>query len=290
MSPPTGPGPLGEFLAARRSRLTPAEVGVHPLGRRRVPGLRREELADLAGISAVYYARLEQGTSRNASTEVLDALSRALGLADDEHRHLLDVAALARGWKSVPAGDETLSAELAQVLSALGDVPALVLGRAMDVLAWNRAGHALTAPHLDVDSVADARHRPNSAVNAFLDPRTIALHADWPRKARAVVGHLRMVAAASPGSARVTAVIDDLRRRSPAFERLWADHTVGSCAGGSYVVDHPAVGPLRVHQQNLTALGADDQSLVTFTPADAAAVRGFARLVQTGSYVVAGRS
>lgn len=278
MSPSAGVGPLGEFLSARRSRVTLAEVGVASSGRRRVPGLRREELADLAGISAVYYARLEQGTSRNASPEVLDSLSRALGLADDEHRHLFDLAALARGRRSVRVDDERLAPALAQVLTALGDAPALILGRAMDVLAWNRAGHALTASHLDVDCVQDARRRPNVAVNVFLDPRTAALYVDWPRKSRAVVGHLRMVAATASTSPRVSAVIDELCTRSDAFATLWADHTVGTCAGGSYVLDHPVVGRCAVDQQTLTASGADGQSLITFTPADGAAARAFGRL------------
>ncbi|MCV7424604.1 helix-turn-helix domain-containing protein [Mycobacterium yunnanensis] len=275
MSASVGVGPLGEFLAARRSRVKLAQAGVAAAGRRRVPGLRREELADLAGISAVYYARLEQGTSRNASPEVLESLSRALGLADDERRHLLDLAALSRGRRPVHADDERLAPALAQVLTALGDAPAVILGQAMDVLAWNRAGHALTAQHLEFECVGDVGRRPNVAVNVFLDPRTAALYADWPRKSRAVVGHLRMVAATSSASPRVTAVIDELRTCSAAFAALWADHAVGTCTGGSYVIDHPVVGRCAVHQQTLTAPGADGQSLVTFTPADAAAERSF---------------
>lgn len=281
MASSAGAGPLGEFLSARRSRVSLSETKIRTSGRRRVPGLRREEVADLAGISAVYYARLEQGVSRNASPEVLAALSRALRLADDEHRHLLDLAALARGRPQVAATDERLAPALARVLSSL-DAPGLILGRAMDVLAWNRTGHELTAHHLDFDCVSDERRRPNVAVNVFLDPRTAALYADWPRKSRAVVGHLRMVAATSPGSPRVAAVVDDLTTRSSAFAQLWADHTVGTCAGGSYVVDHPTVGSVSVHQQALTAPGSDDQSLITFTPADGAAVRAFELLAGSG--------
>ena len=243
-----------------------------------MPGLRREELAARAGISAVYYARLEQGTSRNASPEVLVALSRALGLAGDEHRHLLDLATSVRDHDATSNAHEQLAPAIEQLLPALGDTPALVLDGALDVLAWNRAGHALTAQHLDILSVDIPQQRPNSAINAFLDPCTVALYPDWPRKARAVVGHLRMVAGRSPRIPRVAAVIAELCAESAVFAQLWDDHTVGTCAGDSYVIDHPVVGPLVVHQQTLAVLGTDQQLLVTYTPADAASASGFARL------------
>jgi transcriptional regulator with XRE-family HTH domain len=258
--------PLGEFLRARRSRLRPAEHGVPVPGeRRRVPGLRREELARLAGVSPPYYARLEQGTSRHASPEVLDALAGALDLDPVERRHLHE---LARPRRRTPGGGtpaEPIAPALAQLLPALGDVPALVLTRALDVLAWNPLGHALVAGHLDPSAPRRRADRPNTALAAFLDPDTARLYADWPRKARAVVGHLRGSLARHPGDPRLAFVTGTLAARSPEFARLWADHAVTDCQGGSYLIDHPLAGPVTVTQQTLNPVGAADQSLVTFT-------------------------
>lgn len=266
MRPGGGPGPLGEFLRARRSRLSPADLGLPAADdRRRVPGLRREELALLAGVSAPYYARLEQGTPHRASPEVLDALARAMGLDEGERTHLHDLAAAGRRRQPGGPEDERLAPALAQLLAALDGVPALVLGRRLDVLAWNPLGHALVAGHLDASRVDRPAERPNSAVLAFLDPRTRELHADWPAKARAVVGHLRAVAGRHADDPLLAALVAELARRSPEFARLWADHAVAPCGGSTYVLRHPVVGELAVHQQALAPVGAADQSLVTFT-------------------------
>ncbi len=184
---------LGEFLQTRRAQLRPEDAGVVTYGdRRRVPGLRREELALLAGVSASYYSRLEQGHSTNASVEVLDAIAGALRLDDTERRHLHELAAgtrpggQTRGRARRPA-PEAVTGELRQLMAALGDVPAVLLGRRSDVLAWNRTGHALFAGHLDPGSPDRPQHRPNMARLVFLDAHTADLYADWPRKARAVV-------------------------------------------------------------------------------------------------------
>lgn len=268
MSERSGPGPLGEFLQARRSRLRPADLGLPAADdRRRVPGLRREELALLAGVSAPYYARLEQGTSRNASSEVLDALARALDLDEGERRHLHDLAASPRHRAARQLVAEGLAPPLAQLLPALHDVPALVLGMRLDILAWNPLGHALVAGHIDPTSVDRPSERPNSAVSAFLDPHTVELYADWPRKARAVVGYLRMIAGRHPDDPLLASLLGELTIRSPEFTRLWADHSVGSCEGSSYTLRHPSVGSITVDQQTLHPVGAAGQSLVTFTVA-----------------------
>jgi len=142
---------LGEFLRTRRSQLRPEDVGLPTYGEhRRVPGLRREELARLAGVSASYYSRLEQGQSTNASPEVLNAIARALRLDDAEQHHLYQ---LAGGTRRRPAGrkpaPERPTPAVRQLLAALGDVPAVVLGRSSDVLAWTEVGHALFAGHLE---------------------------------------------------------------------------------------------------------------------------------------------
>jgi transcriptional regulator with XRE-family HTH domain len=168
--------------------------------RRRVPGLRREELALLAGVSASYYSRLEQGQAPHASPEVLDALARALGLDDAERLHLHRLATVTRrtsaGRRPAP---ERVTPAVRQLLAAIGDVPALVLGRRGDVLAWNRAGHALFAGHLDPDAPDHPRQRPTMARLVFLDPHTRDLYADWPAKARAVVATLREASGRHPG-------------------------------------------------------------------------------------------
>lgn len=271
MSARPGPGPLGEFLRARRSRLSATDLGLPGAGeRRRVPGLRREELALLAGVSAPYYARLEQGTSRGASPGVLDALAGALDLDEGERRHLHQLAtARRRRPPGRPPAErppaEHLAPALAQLLPALGQVPALVLGRRLDVLAWNALGHALVAGHLDRSRADRPAERPNSAVLAFCDPRSRELHADWPAKARAVVAHLRAVAGRHGGDPLLAALIGELTAASEEFARLWADHGVAPCGGSTHALHHPLVGPLTVHQQTLQPVGAADQCLVTFT-------------------------
>ncbi|GAA0221617.1 helix-turn-helix transcriptional regulator [Cryptosporangium japonicum] len=244
---------LGEFLRTRRSQVRPDDLGLVGHGeRRRVPGLRREELALLAGVSASYYARLEQGYSLNASAEVLDALARALRLGETERRHLHDLAGGARTRPGArrPAPERPTPA-LAELVDALGDVPALVLGRYGDVLAWNSTGHALFAGHLDAGSPATTRDRPNMARLVFLDAHTRALYADWPAKARAVVGTLRLAAGQYPGDAGLAALVGELTVRSPEFGDLWARHRVKAGDDATYEMRHPTVGTLTVTQQAL---------------------------------------
>ncbi|MDG6105582.1 helix-turn-helix domain-containing protein [Dactylosporangium aurantiacum] len=244
---------LGEFLATRRSQLRPQDVGLAGYGdRRRVPGLRREELAMLAGVSASYYARLEQGSSLNASPEVLDALARALRLDEAERRHL---HVLAAGSRARPAprrtAPERLTAELEQLVEAMGETPVVVLGRRSDVLAWNRTGHALFAGHLDPAGPRLPRHRPNMARLVFLDQHTRELYADWPAKARAVIGTLRLAAGQFPADAALSALVGELTVRSGEFAELWAAHRVKSGAGATYELRHPLVGAMTVTQQAL---------------------------------------
>ena len=143
---------LGEFLRSRRDRITPDEAGVNSYGRRRVPGLRREELAQLAGVSVTYLTRLEQGQSQNASDAIIDALARALQLDDDERAHLYALAHPAPPKRPQASKPEIAKPGAEQLLHSMGDVPAVLLGRFNDILAWNRAGHLLLAGHLDYDA------------------------------------------------------------------------------------------------------------------------------------------
>lgn len=222
--------------------------------RRRVPGLRREELALLAGVSASYYTRLEQGQSSSASAEVLDAIAGALRLDESERRHLHDLArADRRRPRDRRPAPERVTEAAGQLLDVLADVPAIVLGRRTDVLAWNRLGHALFAGHLDFDAPKTPAGRPNMARLVFLDSHTHELYADWPGKARAVVGNLRLVAGQHPDDAALYALVGELSAKSAEFASLWADHRVKACAVAAYEMRHPLVGTLTVIQQTLSS-------------------------------------
>ncbi|AZQ32245.1 XRE family transcriptional regulator [Streptomyces cyaneochromogenes] len=245
---------LGDFLQARRSQLRPEDVGVPTYGeRRRVPGLRREELALLAGVSASYYTRLEQGQSLSASPEVLDALAVALRLDESERRYLHDLARLGRhrAQRRRPA-PERVTPATRQLLDVLADVPAIVLGRRTDVLAWNRLGHALFAGHLDRGAPDLPAQRPNMARLVFLDSHVRGLYADWPSKARAVVGNLRVVAGRHPEDVALHALLGELSAKSAVFASMWADHRIKACTVAAYEMCHPLVGSLTVLQQTLS--------------------------------------
>jgi transcriptional regulator with XRE-family HTH domain len=249
-----GKAELGDFLLARRSQLRPEDVGVPTYGeRRRVPGLRREELALLAGVSASYYTRLEQGQSVSASVEVVDAIARALRLNESERQYLHDLSTGDR--RHAPArrpAPERLTEATSQLLDMLGDVPAIVLGQRSDVLAWNRLGHALFAGHLPAEApgLPPAR-RPNMARLVFLDPHIRDLYADWTSKARAVAGGLRRVVAQHPQDAALHTLVGELSAKSDEFASMWADHRVKASSVASYEMRHPLVGSLTVMQQTL---------------------------------------
>lgn len=257
---------LGDFLRARRAQLVPDDVGLSTFGeRRRVSGLRREELARLAGVSASYYTRLEQGQSVNASEAVLDAIATALRLDEHERRHLHDLASSRRS----PAGGpvEKVDAATRDLLRSLVDVPALVIGRRTDVLAWNDLGHALLAGHVERDSVDRPSDRPNLARMAFRDPHTRELYVDWHRKARTLVGNLRHVAGRHPDDAALAELIGELSMNSPEFVAMWSDHRVQPCEAGSYELRHPTVGSVTITQQNLVLARSPEQSLCMVTTA-----------------------
>lgn len=228
-----------------------------------MPGLRREELALLAGVSASYYTRLEQGQSLHASPEVLDAIARALRLNEQERTHLHD---LARGTGRHPSGRspqrECVHPATDVLLRGVAGVPALVLGRCTDVLAWNAVGHALFAGHLDGLRPRRPTDRPNMARLVFLDAHTRDLYGDWPRKARAVVGNLRLVVGQHPDDPRLASLIGELTMKSPEFASMWADHRVKGCSIATYEMRHPLVGSLSVTQQTLLAPASPGQVLV----------------------------
>jgi transcriptional regulator with XRE-family HTH domain len=263
---------LGEFLRTRRSQLTPETAGLTPHGdRRRVPGLRREELALLAGVSASYYARLEQGYSLNASAEVLDAIAGALGLDDAERRHLHNLAGPRRGAGRRRPVPERLTPATRQLVAALADVPVVVLGRRGDVLAWNRTGHALHAGHLDPGSPEVKGARPNMTRLVFTDAHTRELYPGWQAKARDVVGNLRLAAGQHPDDPLLASLVGELSMKSPEFAALWSDHRVRACDVGVHEMRHPVVGAMTVTQQTLHTEQGQKVVVATAEPDSASA-------------------
>ncbi|MBW0102715.1 helix-turn-helix domain-containing protein [Pseudonocardia sp. KRD291] len=280
-----GSVPLGEFLQARRAGLRPEDVGLREVGpRRRVQGLRREELAQLAGVSVSYYTRLEQGLSRGASPEVLDAIARALGLDTHEREHLERLAVAARRAPRVRRPrPEKVAGETLDLMRALGGAPALVLGRRTDVLAWNGPGHSLLAGHLDPDLPEDPANRPNMSRMMFLDPHCRELYTDWRRKARAVVGNLRIAVGRYPDDPHLAALIGELTMKSPEFVAMWGDHRIAPCDAASYDLHHPVVGAVTVTQQTLAVLRSPDQHLIVVTTsAGSPSEEALALLAQAG--------
>lgn len=234
---------LGDFLRTRRAQLRPEDVGLADFGRRRVPGLRREELAQLAGVSPAYYTRLEQGLSQNASDAVLDAIARALRLDEHEREHLLDLARPTPPARRRPR-PERLRPSVGQLVEAL-NVPALVIGRRMDVLAWNRRAHLLLAAHLPFEE------RPNLARMTFFDAHVRELFVDWGRQARETVACLRYLAGQHADDPALAELVGDLSMRSDEFASLWSKHQVRSCAFGRHDLHHPTLGVLTVDEESL---------------------------------------
>ncbi|MEV5652824.1 helix-turn-helix transcriptional regulator [Nocardia sp. NPDC052254] len=266
---------LGEFLRSRRARLRPADAGLPTYGgRRRVPGLRREELAQLAGVSAGYYTRLEQGQSPNASDAVLDAVARVLRLDEAERAHLYSLAR-PKPKSRRPDKPERVRPGVRLMIESFGDVPALVLGRFVDVLAWNPMAHALLAGHLDFDAPNRPGDRPNIARMVFLDPHIRELYEDWPRKARSTVADLRLIAGQHSAAPALGNLIGELSLGSPEFAKLWAAHAVGDCGGADRNYRHPLVGTMALTTEFMTLPNDDGQRVAVFnaepgSPSDAA--------------------
>jgi transcriptional regulator with XRE-family HTH domain len=278
-SPATGT--LGDFLRSRRAKLDIDELGLPSYGRRRVPGLRREELAQLAGVSPTYYTRLEQGVSQNASDSVIAALARALKLDDDEQAHLFALARTRPTAKAAPIPAEQPSQRAKRLLDAMPGVPGLLLGRTFDVLAWNRAGHALLAGHLDYNAPGSPETRPNQMRQLFLDPHTRELHRDWPHEALLAVASFRFQVAELPADPRAAALIGELSLASPEFARLWAEQPVRMCASGVKRLHHPEVGDIDLDFDVLHLPGGTGQRLLTMTACPGTPSEAALRLLQT---------
>ncbi|WP_269854486.1 helix-turn-helix transcriptional regulator [Streptomyces sp. RPT161] len=253
---------LSEFLRSRRARLTPQEAGVPTDGGpRRVPGLRREELARLAGVSADYYTRLEQGRTSNCSDAVLDAVARALRLSDTERVYLFELARPKRTRRRPVVRPQRVRPGLHRMLETLdGHAPAFVLGRQMDVLAANRLARALIT---DFDALPQRQR--NMARHMFLDESARELYVDWEICAAETVGALRLLAARHPDDPRLTDLVGELSIKSSHFRTWWADHNVRERTHGTKRYHHPVVGDLTVAYETVTFPGDADQTMCVYT-------------------------
>ncbi|MEU3227042.1 helix-turn-helix transcriptional regulator [Streptomyces sp. NPDC006976] len=259
MSPSPHLNELGEFLKARRSELTPRAVGLPDnAGKRRVAGLRREEVAQLAAISTDYYTRLEQGRLP-ASAPVLEAVAQALGLDEDQRRYLFGLAGKEAAEPRRRAR-QRVQPQLRRVLDDLTATPAVVLGRRMDILAWNSLAAAMVT---DFAAVPE-KHR-NYVRILFTDPAMRTLYADWKSVARMAVAQLRMEAAKYPDDPGLTALVGELCVQDGDFRRWWAAHHVATLGVGAKTLDHPVAGQLSLDWDTLTAGTDPDQQLVVWT-------------------------
>lgn len=269
--------PLGAFLKARRSHLTPAQVGLaEGVGLRRTPGLRREELATLAGISVDYYIQLERGKERRPSPAVVEALARALQFDDAEREHLRELAQQAdrfdfADWVvsgvGVPVG-------VLRLLEGLRPLPAFVTNRIGDIVAWNPSGLRLLAGLADWP--ADER---NAVRYGFLHPAARELYADWETQVSGLVSGLRRLASTEPEAADVAALAAELHQASPDFRRLWDRYDIDHYIIGSQRLRHPDAGELTVEYQVLRIEGDGALTMMAYHAAqDSAEYDAFERL------------
>ncbi len=252
-------GELGDFLRSRRARIQPEEVGLPSYGRRRVPGLRREEVAQLAGVSVDYYIRLEQGRGPSVSDAVLDAIARVLHMDETEHAYLRTVARPSRPRSRRPAAPRVRPG-VQLILDGMERVPAFVVGRRLDVLAWNALADALSGFGL---MTAGER---NVARQVFLDPAARDLFPDWSAVAAQTVAQLHLNAGHHPDEPGMAALIGELSLKSEDFRRLWADHEIRECRFGVKRVRHPVAGLLTLPYETLTVPADPEQTIVVYTP------------------------
>ncbi|MEV7607368.1 helix-turn-helix transcriptional regulator [Paenarthrobacter sp. NPDC089322] len=248
---------FGKFLKAMRARLSPEVAGAQESGgSRRVPGLRREEVARLSGVSTDYYTRLEQGRNIHPSKAVLDAVARALRLDAGEQAHMVDLLEHCASAAANPGPAQKVRPALRQLLDAVGDVPALVLGRRADVLAANRMAHLLL-----VDFASLPAPERNLTRWIILDPAAQALFRDWKTVAAEAVGALRMDVGRHPNDPRTNQLVGELAVHSEHFRQWWAGHRVASRSAGTVRLHHAVVGDLELNFETLGLPDDPDQQL-----------------------------
>jgi len=267
---------LGAFLKNRRANLDPAAFGFAK-GRRRTPGLRREEVAQRANISPTWYTWLEQGRGGAPSADVLDRISAGLMLTEAEREHLY-MLGLGRPPEVRYKAVDGVSPRLQRVLDAFGTSPALIKNATWDVIAWNRAATVLL-----VDYGQLAPKDRNVLRMMFADPRARAAHEDWTNVARYVVGAFRAHAVRAGASEDVARLVEELSRLSPEFDALWRSNEINTHVEGTKRILHPELGPLELELSAFAVDGRPDLGMVVYNPATAAdAERIRARLDRPG--------
>ncbi|UFS59427.1 helix-turn-helix transcriptional regulator [Subtercola endophyticus] len=250
------PNVIGDYLRARREQVRPEDVGLVDNGRRRVPGLRRDELAMLAGISTEYYTRLEQGRDQHPSTQVLEAVARALHLDDDARAHLHLLASPRPGTSRATRRTERVRPSVQQLLDSWTETPAYVHGPLLDVIASNALARALSR-----------MFEPGMNVlrSTFLDPAVHELLPDWETKVVTLVAALRAMVGFDVEDVRLTELVGELSVKSSAFARLWSRHDVRPQSGGGlHVMHHHSVGELQLTYDKFEVAGSDGQTLVIY--------------------------
>ena len=247
---------LAAFLRARRDLVRPEQAGIPDDGARRVPGLRREEVAMLAGISADYYLRLERGRDRNPSTQVLESIARVLDLDDDHFAHLLTLVAEVPRQRRRRPRKQTPPPGALKLLDSLAQ-PAYIENRYFDVLASNTLAQAID-PRLAVGG--------NQLRDLFLDPAGQALYPDWASATECLVANLRQTVGNDVDDPRFIELTGELTLASPRFRQLWARHEVRGQTGGVMRFDHPQVGELTLNRERMSIAGANGLMLVVFHP------------------------
>jgi transcriptional regulator with XRE-family HTH domain len=252
---------IAEFLTSRRARITPEQAGLPTYGKRRVPGLRREEVASLAGVSIDYYKRLERGKVSGVSDSVLEALAGALHLDDAERAHLFDLARAANPMapRRRRPEQQRVRPVVQRILDSIG-TPALVRNARVDYLAANRLGRALYAP------LFESREQPaNSARFTFLDPAAVDFYADWERVANDLVAHLRSEAGRHPYDRGLSDLVGELSTRSAEFRTRWAAHNVRFHRTGTKRLHHPVVGDLDLSYETMELAADAGLNLTVYT-------------------------
>jgi transcriptional regulator with XRE-family HTH domain len=278
--PAANHNPLGAYLKDRRTKLDPAAFGVSP-SRRRTPGLRREEVAQRANISATWYTWLEQGRGGAPSADVLDRIARALMLTDVEREHLF-LLGLGRPPEVRYRRNEGVTPRLQRLLDALNPIPALIRTAIWDVVAWNRAATAMLS---DYGSLPPERRTLRFN---FLDPRVRASQYDWESVARFVVSAFRVDAARAGAAAEVEPLVDELCRLSPEFAAMWRDNDVRSRHEGVKHIRHPILGPLAFEYSAFAVDGRPDLCMVVYNPATPADTDKISTLIKSEDRKAAG--
>jgi transcriptional regulator with XRE-family HTH domain len=254
---------IREFLTSRRARITPEQAGLRSYGSRRVPGLRREEVAVLADVSLPYYTRIERGDMSGVSDNVLEALARALQLDEAERAHLFDLARALRPTTSPRRGrraQQRIRPSVQHMLDAMTAVPAFVRNGRLDILAANQLGRAFYSQHFD------SPHQPvNSARFAFLDPRAQSFYLDWESIAKDMVAVLHEAAGRDPYDRALSDLVGELSTPSETFRTLWAAHNVRRHDTGVKAVQHPLVGEVTFTYESMELLADPGLTMFVYT-------------------------